>query len=380
MSESESILDKVIESQNTQSVEMPEEFLCRILSDNLSEREKEILYLRFGLGQKIHTLDAIGKKFFITRERVRQITKQAILKLNKIKGEVEELKHLDKQLRDILERSGGMREYNSMAKEFYKTKASEEQLATLKFFVKHLSDHLEPSHVGSGWQLIGASVDLYKELLNIVSETLDSLGEPHTSDDLYSKLSGHECFSKWRDDFIAHVAKDNDSIDWKQVLDSYLEISGELKKNPFQEWGLKMWASVNPKRISDKIYLVFRRHSKPMHFEEITKLINDYVFDKKKAHAPTVHNELILNNNFVLIGRGIYALKEWGYKTGTVADVLEQILKLSDDPMTREDLLKIVLEQRQVKEGTVYLALNNTKRFKRDQDGRYGLADDENLE
>ena len=53
-----------------------------LLDNTLTEREKEILELRYGLyNNKIHTLKEIGSILNITRERVRQIEKKAIIKL-----------------------------------------------------------------------------------------------------------------------------------------------------------------------------------------------------------------------------------------------------------------------------------------------------------
>ena len=55
-----------------------------LLESALNEREKEILEMRYGLGEsKIFTLKEIGIKLNITRERVRQIEKKAIVKLKK---------------------------------------------------------------------------------------------------------------------------------------------------------------------------------------------------------------------------------------------------------------------------------------------------------
>ncbi len=49
---------------------------------HLKPREKDILTLRYGLfGQEIHTLEEVGKRFNITRERVRQIEKKTLDKL-----------------------------------------------------------------------------------------------------------------------------------------------------------------------------------------------------------------------------------------------------------------------------------------------------------
>ncbi|MGQ0794016.1 MAG: sigma-70 family RNA polymerase sigma factor [Deltaproteobacteria bacterium] len=48
----------------------------------LTEREEEILRLRFGIDQETtYTLDEIGKKFDLTRERIRQIEKRALEKI-----------------------------------------------------------------------------------------------------------------------------------------------------------------------------------------------------------------------------------------------------------------------------------------------------------
>ena len=118
-----------------------------------------------------------------------------------------------------------------------------------------------------------------------------------------------------------------------------------------------------------------RKHGKPMHFHDITKKINEIGFDHRQAYPPTVHNELILNSEYVLVGRGIYALREWGYVPGVVADVLEAILKTAQEPMSRDALIAKVLEQRMVKKNTVALALTNKNKFRRLADGRYTLAE-----
>ena len=48
----------------------------------LSPKEKEILRLRFGIGEEgEHTLEEVGKRFAVTRERIRQIEAKALRKL-----------------------------------------------------------------------------------------------------------------------------------------------------------------------------------------------------------------------------------------------------------------------------------------------------------
>ena len=79
----------------------------------------------------------------------------------------------------------------------------------------------------------------------------------------------------------------------------------------------------------------------------------------------TIHNELIRNNEFVLIGRGIYVLKEWGYKPGTVIDVIVDILAKAKGAMSTDDIIAKVLKIRKVKNSTVYMNLQNRKYVQR---------------
>ncbi|HAV11549.1 MAG TPA: hypothetical protein DCX32_03320 [Candidatus Moranbacteria bacterium] len=106
-----------------------------------------------------------------------------------------------------------------------------------------------------------------------------------------------------------------------------------------------------------------------MHFKDIAEEIDKSGLNKKKTHPQTVHNELIKDKKFVLVGRGIYALAEWGYEKGTVKDVLEDILKKYPAAMTREEIIKEVLKVRQVKKSTVIINLNNY--FKKTKEGKY---------
>ena len=66
----------------------------------------------------------------------------------------------------------------------------------------------------------------------------------------------------------------------------------------------------------------------------------------RRTHPQTVNNELIKDPRFVLIGRGLYALSEWGYEPGTVKDVLVQILKDSGKALRKEDVLQLISERR----------------------------------
>jgi RNA polymerase primary sigma factor len=53
--------------------------------DTLTPKEKEVLELRFGLnGNEPSTLEAIGNKYNLTRERIRQIENKALKRINRL--------------------------------------------------------------------------------------------------------------------------------------------------------------------------------------------------------------------------------------------------------------------------------------------------------
>src|SRR3989338_1561227 len=77
---SSNILDKVMGSQTQSNLsEFQPTSMVNSLLLGLKQRDREILGHRFGLaGMEIETLEAIGKKFNLTRERVRQIEKDSL--------------------------------------------------------------------------------------------------------------------------------------------------------------------------------------------------------------------------------------------------------------------------------------------------------------
>ena len=112
-----------------------------------------------------------------------------------------------------------------------------------------------------------------------------------------------------------------------------------------------------------------------MHFSEIANAIGSSDFRRKNVTVQAIHNELIKDSRFVLIGRGIYALNSWGYKKGTVADIITNILsKAGNEGLSKEEIVKQVLKERKVKETTVLLNLQNKKEFIRIDKDHYRLV------
>jgi hypothetical protein len=249
---------------------------------------------------------------------------------------------------------------------------------SLLFLAEHIfSDNInrvyQDKEFNNLWKLGASDADFLKSVITEMVKQIETQGEPIKLEELMSKFKSSEFYLANKDRIMSMTtmleATDED-ID--KILESYLRASRKIKQDIFDNWGLISWGIVRPKKINDKIYLTLKKSARPMHFTEIAEEINKNHFDGKIAYAPTVHNELILDGKYVLVGRGIYALSEWGYKPGNVADVIEEIL-LADGLLTKDQIIEKVLEKRNVKKSTVYLSLMNHAKIKKNDKGKYYL-------
>ncbi len=160
------------------------------------------------------------------------------------------------------------------------------------------------------------------------------------------------------------VATDDTPVRW-------LRISKKIDQNPLGEWGLANSPAVRVKGIRDFAYLALKRHGSPMHFSEVAINIQDLF--NHKAHSATTHNELIKDKRFVLVGRGLYALEEWGYSSGLVRDVIKQILE-KDGALSKDEIIERVKRERYVKDNTIAVNLQDSRAFLKLDDGTYTLV------
>src|SRR3989338_6452237 len=363
-----SILDKIITTQQFSRKEhfRPQEILAEILKA-LSEREAQVLVRRFGLPDKDkETLESVGKSFNITRERVRQVEKLVVGKIKKAPKLQQVLQPLKEVIMETIEAEGGAVTEKRLLQLLAEGAGQDMPRHTMRFFLSELlNDVVSPigyndNDFNEGWLVHNASLEALRKILQSAFTILEQAGKPLSDEALVKKMLE-----------VGAVTPLNEPADNQKVLLALLETGKVIKRNPYGEWGLASWDTITPKRMGDKIYLVLKKADKPLHFRQITQLINDQQFDHKQAHAPTVHNELILDKRYVLVGRGIYALREWCFEPGVVAEVLAKILQEAGGPLTREDLLQRLQKQRMVQPGTVYFALTNKQLFSRTADGKY---------
>ncbi len=241
----------------------------------------------------------------------------------------------------------------------------DDEMNAIKFIlnlVVELEEHPEDNFIKQSWARLGFDKKLLNEFIKHSEELFKNHGEPLNPDEFVEKFIKSDLYKK------------NFSMISKQALINFLKTSVKIHKNPFGEYGLHHWEEIKPKDVGDKAFLVMKHHKKPEHYAEITELINKHELDKRTAYKETVHNKLIKDKRFVLVGRGIYALSEWGYKPGVVSDIILDVLKKSDRPMPREDIIEAVMKKRLVKKNTVLVGLSNRKLFKKAGKNLYSVA------
>jgi len=325
--------------------------------DDLNPTQRRVLIDRFGLfSGKSTTLQEIGDKLGITRERVRQIEEKSLIKIrSKIAQEAELVLSFG---HNHLAKVGGVREddlfindvlnyFKELTKE--NIKHANRKLKFIYFVVEKPFYHKEDDNFKSFWYLTEQDkerfINFVKNLVNLFEKK-----------DRKEILENHTHLVYFKDFHSLHA----------------VSISKHFGLNCFGDFGLQKWEEINPRTIRDKIYLVLKKKRKPFHFVDIANEINRLKFDNKKAHPQTVHNELIKDDRFVLVGRGIYALREHGYEPGTTLEILISIFK-KYGPLPREKVIELVSQKKILKTQTILINLQNRRYFRRLEDGRYYL-------
>jgi hypothetical protein len=320
---------------------------------SLADKEKAVITRRIGLVWERETLQEIGDTYGITRERVRQIEDVWIKKIGRIMR-TSSLMLIQEAGEKILKLHGGVMTRDNLITAIiadvgvqwtlnmnivdvllqadFNLQRSKPQLGTNTYF--HFPEvskkFIEATH---------------KEALKILKKRGDIIETSALYEMLKVSLFGQ--FGKVE----------------IMLIDSVMDIYLDLVKGEEKFIGLEKWKILNPATLKDKAIYVLKKNKEPMHFLDIANSITEHFSEPVKVS--TIHNELIRNAEFVLIGRGIYVLKEWGYKDGTVLDVVLDIFNKAKVPLSTEEITARVLKIRQVKTTTIYMNLQNKKYIER---------------
>lgn len=335
----------------------PKQVTKRITS-HLQNRSSDVIMSRFGLKADAakKTLEEIGKKYNITRERVRQIEDAALTSIKKSEAYKKE-QAVFEEIKQLIITLGGVISENEFLQHISKDKATQNHINFYLELGDAFKKHREDNHFHTRW-----SVD--DEMAAKVHESLKKLYISLNDEDLVPET---EMIRKFFDQ-LKDVSEEYRN---EEIAKRWLAMSKTISKNPLGEWGKAGSPNIRTRGVKDYAFLVMRRHGSPMHFREVAESISKTF--GRKTHYATCHNELIKDKRFILVGRGMYALAEWGYKPGIAREVIRDILK-REGPMTKEDVVEKVMKERYFKKNTVLVNLVNPKYFKKNKAGLYSIA------
>jgi uncharacterized protein (UPF0297 family) len=335
----------------------PKQVTKKILS-HLHDRAHSVISKRFGLDESPDrkTLEAIGTMYGITRERVRQIENAALISIRKndlYKGE----QAVFGELRELIHELGAVVGEDELLESISKDKSIQNHIHLYLVLGDDFKKEKEDDHFTDRW-----IVD--DEVSKEVHDSLRKLYASLSDDQL---LSEPEIIAR----FLEQLKNVADKYKNEEIVKRWLGLSKKISKNPLGEWGRTESSNVKTRGIKDYAFLIMRKHGSPMHFKEVAKAIESTF--GKKTHVATCHNELIKDSRFVLVGRGIYALREWGYEGGVVRDVIKKILK-NEGALNKDEIVEKVLKERYLKRNTILVNLQNAKYFKKNKNGLYSVA------
>jgi DNA-binding winged helix-turn-helix (wHTH) protein len=340
------------------AITFPYKKVTKDLLSVLNPRAKEVLTGRFGLGidPSRKTLESIGRKYGITRERVRQIENFAIKAIKKSEKYRMAVSNFD-EIKSLMMKQGGIVHEEEFLQSVSKDKGVQNHVNFYMVLHDDFKATKENEHFNKHW-----SVE--PKVTDVVHNALMSL---------HSTISDEEMVAEsiLLDRFLKQMEELHEVYKSKEMLNKYLSLSKILGKNQMGEWGKRTSPNIKTRGVKDYAYLVVRKANKPMHFREVSREI--FAEFKKKAHVATCHNELIRDPRFVLVGRGIYGLREWGHSGGIVRDVIMEVMNKAGKPLTKNEIIELVKNERVVKENTVLVNLQNPKFFDKTEDGKFSV-------
>ncbi len=324
----------------------------------LSPRSRDVMIKRYGLGKDPMpmTLDAIGKTYDITRERVRQIENHALTVIRKSKQYIEEKPAFD-EVESVIYNLGGIVVEQDLLDYVSKDDSIQSHTNFILVVGHPFTKVKEDDDFKHRWFIDNTLSEKVHEALRKLYATLkseDLLSEP----DIIKS-------------FLDHLEGISEKYKNEEIAKRWLGLSKKIGKNTLGEWGKTESSNIRTKGMRDYAYLIIRKHGSPIHFREVAKIITE-IF-KIKAHVATTHNELIKDPRFVLVGRGLYALSEWGYMSGVVKDVIKKTIE-KNGPLTKAEVIDKVMKERYVKENTIVINLQNPKYFKKNKEGKYEIV------
>ena len=313
--------------------------------------------MRFGLdGKKKRTLQEIADEYSLTRERIRQVQNIAIAKLRENECAAL-LSAAFTDLEEMLRSCGGAASADTLCAVCeFATKSEQNYILLLltvgdNFYASPATDDID--HY---WYVNEEHKNAVDAALNRIHDYVGAKGD--------ALLTEEELQN----------AFESVSGEYKERLPAYTDTMGlsrKVKKNPLGEWGFVTHPEITLSGLAGYIRIVLREADEPLHFNEIADRVSK--IKGEECHRGSCHNELVRRDEFILVGRGLYALESMGYRPGTIADIIVAGMK-ECGPMTQKEVIDYVSKERHVKPQSIVLTLGKKGLFTKDERSRYFLT------
>ncbi len=330
-------------------------------------KEQLVLARKFWLwNYTVSPLQQIGKDYGLTRERIRQIENQALMRMRRLMVWNPKYMELIVEAKKILQENNGIMTEDMLlsrllqSEKFVFTKQEMRIILTSDFDVSHIKRNK--------WLLKSFYIEpLFEDLLNSLTTYISTYFVDQ---------------QEWVDmyEFIDHLQRKYtamyDNIVFLRSSQFYITFFSLLKNIKIFDGriGVDSFADVNPKTIKLKIIYVLEKEWVPIHFQKMAEKLTEW-FPHRNIKISTVHNELVKNNkDFVNLGLWIYWLRSWGFLWWTVAEITARILKSSWRFMTIKEIARDLLKEKMVAPNTIMINLQRFDTvFERKEKWLYGL-------
>jgi RNA polymerase sigma factor (sigma-70 family) len=292
--------------------------LFRVLK---SPREGDILRLRYGLDDGIpRTLEEVGQRFGITRERVRQIEKRILRRIQHYT-----IRHiLDDIVRPfqfVLEQAGGILKETQISEQIsqFTVLGKIDPIGATRFVLG----------VTAGFEEIGDGIWALKECpfecFPMVTSTAALRLEKNHTRVRYNQLVSQ----------VRMMLESTNNASKIEVNTLFIEAC--LQADPQFEISDDGWCMLAKwqKSYIDEMVEVLRENGKPLHFREIASGVEALVKGNQEVSEHNIHAVLQRRQDlFVRVGQGTYGLVEWGIQRPTYfMEIISDILEAEGKPL-----------------------------------------------
>ncbi|MCL4358435.1 MAG: hypothetical protein M1505_01180 [Patescibacteria group bacterium] len=293
----------------------------------LSEREGDIIRRRYGLVEPAESLQDIADDYNLTRERIRQIQARS---LNSISAAIQKNPVVNQLNRTAAKQLGPLalrREASLLQKlkEYYQFN-QENNLRASRFFLRQARQfqiYPEDDNFHAYFSQTEKNLNLARHILKrLLFKFLEEPTQVWSESKIYNFV-------------LVEIKKHLNVNPPESEIFGFIRIIKVLGKNPYSQFGLSNHILISPPSLKEKIRLIFEMEGQPLHFKTIHHKLNqfldfkdDFLSDhwRKDYSVESIHNQMILDPEVVLAGRGIYALKRWGYYNGETIELLKELV------------------------------------------------------